>query len=185
MRPAAICQFCHTSCQPFGSFAAFFPMLAQDRLAALLGHVILDRLNFGIGIGDKMVDRHDDRNAKGFHIGNVTAKVRTPLNHGINIFFAQIGLGDTAVHLHRADRCHDHHRIRRNPGLAAFDVHELFSAQISAKARFCHHIIRQLQRRGGGNNRVTAMCNIGERATMHKGRVVFQRLHQIGLHRIL
>jgi hypothetical protein len=36
---------------------ALGPVLAQDRLGALLGHIVLDRLDLGVGVGDEMVDR--------------------------------------------------------------------------------------------------------------------------------
>ena len=185
LRGATIDDLDHAGRQILGPGRAMRPMLAQDRLGTMLFNIILDRRHFGIGIGDKMVDRHHRRHAKLLDVLDVLAKVGTALGHGRDIFVAQVVLGDAAVHLHRTYRGDNHHCIRRQTGLATLDVHELFGTQIGAEPSLGHHIIRQLQRGGGGDDRVTAMRDIGERAAMHKGGVVFQRLHDVGLHRLL
>ena len=61
-----------------------------------------------------------------------------------------------------------------------------FSApEVGAEAGFGHHIVGQLQRRRGRHHRVAAMRDVGERAAMHEGRIVLQRLHQVRLHGVL
>ena len=71
------------------------------------------------------------------------------------------------------------------PGLAALDVEELFRAEIGAEAGLGDDVVGELQRRRGGDHRVAAMRDVGERAAMHEGRVVLQRLHEVGLHGVL
>ena len=102
-----------------------------------------------------------------------------------DILGPEFGLGDAAIHLHRPHRGHQHHAIGRKPRLAALDVHEFLGPQIGAEAGLRHHVIAQLERGGGGDDRVAAMRDIGERAAMHEGGVVLQRLHEVGLHRVL
>ena len=115
----------------------------------------------------------------------MAAKVGATGLHGVDVFSAQIGLGHAAVHLHRAHGGHNHDAGRCQPRLAAFDVQELLCPQIGTKARFGHHIIRQLQRGGGRDDRVAAMRDIGERPAVDESGVVFQRLHKVRLHRVL
>jgi hypothetical protein len=90
-----------------------------------------------------------------------------------------------AIHLHGADGGDDDGGSRLQARLAALDVEELLGAEIGAETGFGDDIVGQLQRRRGGHHRVAAMGDVGERAAMHEGRVVFQRLHQVRLHRVL
>ena len=85
----------------------------------------------------------------------------------------------------RAHGRDDDRRRRLQPGLAALDVEELLGAEIGAEAGFGHDIVGELQRRRGRDHRVAAMRDVGERAAMHEGRVVLQRLHQVRLHGVL
>jgi hypothetical protein len=71
------------------------------------------------------------------------------------------------------------------PRLAALDVEELLGAQVRAEAGLGHDILAQLQRRGGGDHAVAAMRDVGEGPAVDEGRVVLERLHEVGLHRVL
>ena len=175
----------HACCQIRRSFGPQLPVTRQDRLGALTLDKVLNRLNFGVRIGDKMVDCHNNGYAKGFQVLDVTAQVRTTFLNCRDIFWAKIRLGHPTVHLHRAYGRHaDHHR-RGKARLATLDIHELFGPKISAKARFGDDIIRQFQCRCRRDNRITTMRDVGKGPTVHKGRIVLERLHKIGLHRIL
>ena len=131
-----------------------------------------------------MVDRDNDGHAKGFQVLDMAAKVRAAGLHRVDVFSAQIGLGHAAVHLHRAHGGHDHDTGRCKPRLAAFDVQEFFSPQIGPKSGFGHHVICQFQRGGRRNDRVAAVGDIRKGTAVHKGWVVFQRLHKVRLHRV-
>ncbi len=72
-----------------------------------------------------------------------------------------------------------------SPGFAAFDVEELLGAEIGAEAGLGHHIIAELERGLGGDHRVAAVRDIGERTAVNEGGVVLKRLYQIGCERIL
>ena len=159
-------------------------MLAQDRLSSLLGDIGLHRRHFSIGVRVEVVDRHHHRHAKRLHVGDMTAKVRAALLHSGHVFGTQVRLGHAAVHLHRAHSGHDHSGRRLQPGLAALDVKELFCAKVGTKASFGDNILTQLQRGLGRDDRVAAMRDVGERAAMHEGGVVFQGLHDVRLHRV-
>ena len=112
-------------------------------------------------------------------------RLAQPFLHGIDVFLAEIFLLDAAVHLHGAHGRDDDGSRRLQTGLAAFDVEELFGAEVGAEAGFGHHIVGELQRGRGGDHRIAAMRDVGERAAMHEGRIVLQRLHEIGLHGVL
>ncbi len=89
------------------------------------------------------------------------------------------------MHLQRADGGDQHHGVGLEPGHAALDVEELLGAEVGAEAGFRHHIIGELERRGGGEHRVAAMRDIGEGAAMDEGGRALQRLHQVGRQRVL
>jgi hypothetical protein len=89
------------------------------------------------------------------------------------------------MHLERAHGGDDHRGGRREAGLAALDVEELLRAEIGAEAGLGHHIVGELQRRARRDHRVAAMGDVGERAAMDEGRIALQRLHQVGLQRVL
>ena len=74
--------------------------------------------------------------------------------------------------------------IRRDAGLAAFDVDELLAAEIGAEAGFGHHVIGELERRRGRQHRIAAVRDIGERSAVDEGRRAFERLHQIWRERL-
>ena len=132
-----------------------------------------------------MVDGHDRRHAELPDVLDVAAEIGAALLHRLDVLLAEVLLLDAAVHLHGAHRGDDHRRGRLQAGLAAFDVEEFFSAEIGAEAGLGHDIVGELQRRRGGDHRVAAMRDVGEGAAMHEGRVVLQRLHEVGLHGVL
>ena len=70
-------------------------------------------------------------------------------------------------------------------GLAALDVEELLGAEIGAEAGFRHDVVGELQRRLGGEHRVAAVRDVGERAAVDEHGVVLQRLHQVRHQRVL
>ena len=75
---------------------------------------------------------------------------------------------------------HQDHCRGLQPRFAAFDVDEFFSAQVSAKTSFGDHIVGQFHGGGSGDHRVAAVRDVGKRAAMDKGQVVFQGLRDIG-----
>ena len=80
---------------------------------------------------------------------------------------------------------HHHHGTGPQIGHAAFDIQELFRPQVRAEPGLCHSIVTQLQRRPGGHDRVAPMGDVGKGTPVDQGRRSLQRLHQIGLDRIL
>ena len=132
-----------------------------------------------------MVDRHHHRHAEFFHVLHVAAEIGAALLDGCDILRSEIILLDAAVHLHRPHGCDDDGRVRLEVGLAALDVEEFFRPQIRTEAGFGDDVVGDLQRRRRCHHGVAAMSDIGERPAMHEGRIVFERLHQIGLHRVL
>ncbi len=60
-----------------------------------------------------------------------------------------------------------------------------FPPRDRAETGFGDDIVAKLHRSLGGDHRIAAMGDIGKRPAMHQRRIVFERLHQIGLHRIL
>ena len=185
LRGAAFGEFDHLVGEVLDACRALGPVTAHDRLGALCGHIRLHRLDFGVGVGDEVVDCYDGRHAELLHILDMAAEIGAALLHRFDVFRAEIVLLHPAIHLHGAHCRHDHGGGRLETGLAALDIEELFRAEIGAEACLGHHIVGELQCRGRRHDRVAAMRDVGERTAMHEGRIVLERLHQIGLHRVL
>ena len=132
-----------------------------------------------------MVDGDHHRHAELLHVLDVAAEIGAALLDRLDVFLAEVFLLDAAIHLHGPHGGDDDRRRRLQPGLAALDVEELLRAEIGAEAGFGDDVVGKLQRRRGGDHRIAAMRDVGERAAMHEGRVVLQRLHQVRLHGVL
>jgi len=113
------------------------------------------------------------------------AEIRHAGFQRLEVLGLEILLLDPAVHLERPDGGDQDGAIGRDAGLAALDVEELLAAEIGAEARFRHHVVAELERGRGRQDRVAAMRDIRERAAMHEGRRAFERLHQVGGERLL
>ena len=58
-------------------------------------------------------------------------------------------------------------------------------AEVGAEAGFGHHVVGELQRGRGGQHRVAAVRDVGERAAVDEGGRAFERLHQVRRERVL
>jgi len=89
------------------------------------------------------------------------------------------------VHLQGAHGAGDDHAARREPAVAADDVHELLGAQVGGKAALGDHVVGELHGHLVGDDRVVALGDVGEGAGVHQARVALQGLHQVRLDRVL
>ncbi len=112
-------------------------------------------------------------------------EIGEPSPNGFEVLRTKRVLGDATVHLQRPDGGDDDGSGGCEAGLAAFDVEELFRAQIGAEAGLCNDVVGELEGRSRRHHRVAAMRDVGERAAMHEGRVILQRLHEVGHERVL
>ena len=171
----------HRPRQRFRPLRAIGPMGAQRHLHPHAAQGRVDHGNLGIGVRGETVEGDDHRQAEALHVLHMAQQIDHATLHRLGVFPAQIGLGDIAVHLQRPHRAHHHRTARLQPAHPAFDVEEFLAAQIGPEARFRDNDIGQFHRRAGGDQRIAAMGDIGERPAMHQGRRALQRLHQIGL----
>ena len=94
-------------------------------------------------------------------------------------------LGDAALHLERAHRGDEHRNRRFESGLAAFDVEEFLRSEIGAESRLGDDIIGKFERGPRRHDGIAAVGDVGERASMDESGSPFERLHEIGLQRVL
>src|SRR5690606_31165889 len=137
-------------------------------LRTLRLRVLLHSRDLGLGIGDEVVDRDHGRHAEALYILDVAAEVDEALPDGLDIFCAEVLALDTTVHLERAHGRDDDRRRRIESGLAALDVEELLCTEISAETGFCDDVIGELQRGFRRHDRVAAMRNVREWATVYE-----------------
>ena len=159
-------------------------MAAEHRLGAVAGDVVLDRGDLGVGVGDEVVDRDDRRHPELLDVLDVATEIGAAFLDRTDVLRTEILALDPAIHLERAYGRDDHRGVRGETGLAAFDVQELLGAQIGTKTGLGDHVVRELERGLGRDHRVAAMGDVAERPAMDECRVVLERLHQVGQHRL-
>ena len=94
-------------------------------------------------------------------------------------------LGHSAVHFERADGRDEHRRRRLKAGLAALDVEKFLGAEIRAEASFSDNVIGEFERRSRRHHGIATVGDVGEGAPVHQRGRSFERLHEIGLERLL
>ena len=168
--------------QSLSALAALGPNLRQANIDALLLTLLLDHLQFGLGIGGKGVDGyHAGQAIDVLHVVHVLQQVGQALFQSLQVLAVQLGLGHAAVILQRADGGHDDHGVGVEAAGTALDVQELLSAQIGGKAGLGNGVLAELHRSFGGLDGVAAMGDVGEGTAMDKCGSVLQSLNQIGL----
>ena len=160
-------------------------MRAEVRLGAGALGRLHDLGDLLVGVGDEAIDGDDGRHAELAQIVEVPRQVLATLGDGGDALVLEIVLGDAAVHLERAHGCDDYRGRRIEPGLAALDVEEFLRAEVGAEARFRNHVVAELERRLGGQHRVAAMRDVGERPAVDEDGIVLQCLHQVRHQRVL
>ena len=109
---------------------------------------------------------------------------QTPLQRR-QIFRIQLRLGNAAVEFQRPHSGHQHNGVWLQTRQAAFDVQELFRAEVRAEARLRHSVVSQPHSHPGGGDGIAAMGDIGEGAAMDKHGRSLKGLHQIRLQGVL
>ena len=155
------------------------------REAEALGQVA-HRLDLRVRVGGEPVDRHHRRQPE--HVAQVR---QVPLDVGeapsdrLDVLLLQVGHRDPAVELQRPDGGHHHDRVGAQAGHPALDVDELLGAEVRPEAGLGDHDVGELERRAGGDHRVAAVRDVGERSAVHEGRRVLEGLHEVGGERVL
>jgi hypothetical protein len=96
-----------------------------------------------------------------------------------------VGLGNAAVVLKRAGGGDNHDGAGTNARHAAFDVEELLGTQVGAKAGLGNGDIAKAHSHARGHDGVAAVGNVGEGTAVDKRGCALERLHQVGLERVL
>ena len=103
----------------------------------------------------------------------------------LEVLLVEVGLGDATVVLQRTSGRDDHDGAGANARHAALDVEELLGTQIGTEAGLGNGDIAKAHRHTRGHDGVAAVGNIGEGTAVDKRGRTLERLHQIGLERIL
>ena len=87
-----------------------------------MGAVIADDPDLRLGVGCKMVDRNNDRNAEFLHVLNVNTEVCNALVQCVDVLSGQFSLRHTAVVFECADGRNQHDAGRLDARIPALDV---------------------------------------------------------------
>ena len=104
---------------------------------------------------------------------------------GLEVLLVEVGLGNTAVVLKGASGRDNHDGVGTNARHAALDVQEFLGTQIGTKAGLGNGDIAKTHSHTRGHDGVAAVGDIGEGTAVDKRGRTLERLHQIGLERIL
>ena len=115
----------------------------------------------------------------------MTQQVGQALLQSLQVLLAGLGLGHAAVVLEGPDGGNQNHTVGLQASHAALDVQELLSAQVSTEAGLGNGVVTQLQSDLGRGDRVAAVGNVGEGATMYECGGMLQGLNQVGLQSVL
>ena len=127
----------------------------------------LDGLDLGVGVSAETIEGDDGRQPEILHVGTVAREVGEALLDRRDVLLLDIVDLGPRVRLERPD-CGDQHRRRRaKPRDPALDVEELLGPQIGAEARLGDHVVGELEHRLGGDDRVAAVGDVGERLGRH------------------
>ncbi len=108
------------------------------------------------------------------------AQVVQPALDGARVGLAELLLGHAAVHLEGADGGHDHDGGGVEAGGAALEVEELLAAEVEGEPGLGDGVVGVGQGHPGGEHRVAAVGDVGERPAVDEGRRPLERLDQVG-----
>ena len=136
--------------------------------------------NLLVGVVVKTVERYNNRLAEALHVGHVTIQIGKASFKTFEVGLLDLVDGYAAVHLQAVARGDDDGELGAESCLAAFDVEELLGSQISTKTRLGDAIVGQRHAKFGAQNRVAAVCDVTEWASMNNGGGVLGGLHEVG-----
>ena len=171
---AAVRNFGHARCQALQRLRSQSPSAATGSPRNLGLHVVLYRLNFCVGVGDKVVDRNnrlERRRTSGCQCGG--QGWHSPLDR-VNVLAAKVRFRNATVHFHRAHSRNQHHASGARPALRHLMFMNFSAPRSAPKPASVTTIISSLERGCRRNHRVTPMGDVRKRAAVDKGRVVFQ-----------
>ena len=139
-----------------------------------------DGVELSLGVVRETVDRDDCVEAERLDDPQVRGQVlRSPLE------CRQASVGVAAVPLQRPRRGDENDGGGCQPARAADDVDELLEAEIAAEAAFRDDVVGELQPDEVGDERAVAVRDVREGPSVDERRLAFERLHEIGLERVL
>ena len=111
----------------------------------------------------------------------MTQQIGQPLPEGTQIFLFKLFLLRPPMKFQRLNRADNYSTRRRETGLPAFDIKKLLGPEIGSKPTFCDHIVRKCESRLGCHDGTASVGNVPERPAMDQSRIMFQRLHKVGI----
>ena len=94
-------------------------------------------------------------------------------------------LGVATVPLQRPRRSDEDDGCGREPARAADDVDELLEAKVTGEAAFRDDVVGELQPDEIADERAVAVRDVREGPSVNERRLAFERLHEVGLERVL
>ena len=163
------------------SRAAFLEGVVHLRgVGAVLDRERAQPFDFVLGVAREAVDRNDRVQAELANDSEMPRQVRRAVLDRINapVRFPRVVL----ERLHRRD---EHDRVRPQVAGTADDVEELLHPHVRAEAALRDDVVSELQRHAVRDERVVAVRDVRERAAVDERGLAFERLHEVGLDRLL
>ena len=162
------------------ALAAFCPAVVQSHIDTIILAETGEQCNFSICIRQEAVDANYDGNIIFAHIFDMFLQIGKAFFQCFQIFRLEIFLVYSPMHLKCPDGGNNDDGIWLDTGKTAFDIHELFRAQIGTESGFRYRDFSHFESQLGSDYGIASMGNIGKGTAVNQGRCIFRRLDNIG-----
>ena len=138
-------------------------------------------LNLFVGISSKLVEGDDYGLTEALKVLHVLVEVPVTSFHSCNVRLLDIFLSHATVHLQCLESNNKNGKVWLQTGLAALDVVELLSTEVSTESSLCNSVVAIFEGSCSSHDRVATMGNVSERSAVNEGRSALSSLNQVWL----
>ena len=145
----------------------------------------MEQRDFLVAVGGEAVDCHHARaTVNAGHVFDVFQKVGYAVFERLVVALGEV-FGLAARALERAERGYHHYRRGREPRNTALDVEKFLRAEVGSEACLRDRIVGVGECHASRLNAVAAVRDVCERSAVNERRHALERLHEVGLYRVL
>ena len=147
--------------------------------------MLANEFQFLVGIGSVAVESNYHFLSIALEIADMTVEVLQTYEESFFVRFLDMFHCHASVQLESLGGGNDDGQLWLETCLATFDVVELLSTEVGTEACLCDDVVTISHCQFGSEDGVAAVCNVGERTSMHESRCLFRGLHEVwmeGIH---
>ena len=168
-------------CQFHRTLATFGEGTVDSESATHLLTVLAQNLNLLVGIGSKLVEGDDNGLTEALKVLHVLVEVPVASFHSCNVRLFDIFLSYSTVHLQCLESNNENSKVWLQASLAALDVVELLSTEVSTESSLCDSIVAIFEGSCCSHDGIASMGNVSKRTAVNEGRSALGSLNQVWL----